>query len=330
MIFKMSDILPLNHILYNNKSIFVTSISAFITSSKEKNDENNIMRENIIGAIINQKIPPLFYDESNEWTNMKESIKKYTNELVNHRPYTTIECIHKAGRKNNHDFVFDIHFEDETKESFPIELKFNASSIEKTPQYVSPMKPSQYLYNNGVGEALQKNDESRCCSYEDYYYDYYLTKLSILFELPLPQKDIWLKEIHSNTPECMKEYKKKYDQGCKKNSNFTNNEKDILCYETAKKQAKESIVNFIKMSELNIELLSEYLQKTQQNKIYMLYFQGEFKLQHINMDDYFIESVVKNPLLNRYDCMTKSGKKMKVLLRWKNGNGIAFPAFQIS
>ena len=28
--------------------------------------------------------------------------------------------------------------------------------------------------------------------------------------------------------------------------------------------------------------------------------------------------------------MEKIGYKLKILLRWKNGNGIAFPAFQIS
>ena len=122
----------------------------------------------------------------------------------------------------------------------------------------------------------------------------------------------------------------KYDRGCKSNSKFTKNEKDIYCYETAKKQTKESIVSFIKITDLKIDLLSNYLQKTQQNKNYMLYYQGEFILENTNMDDYIIETVVKNPDLNRFECTTKSGKKMKVLLRWKNGNGIAFPAFQIS
>jgi len=33
---------------------------------------------------------------------------------------------------------------------------------------------------------------------------------------------------------------------------------------------------------------------------------------------------------NYYECKTESGYKLKVLLRWKNGNGIAYPAFQIS
>jgi hypothetical protein len=53
-------------------------------------------------------------------------------------------------------------------------------------------------------------------------------------------------------------------------------------------------------------------------------------LQQINIDDYTIDIVVKNSNKYRYECISKNGKKINILLRWKNGNGIAFPAFQIS
>jgi len=53
-------------------------------------------------------------------------------------------------------------------------------------------------------------------------------------------------------------------------------------------------------------------------------------LQRVDPADYNIVSCVKNPAKSRYECETQSGKKINVLLRWKNGNGIAFPAFQIS
>jgi hypothetical protein len=62
----------------------------------------------------------------------------------------------------------------------------------------------------------------------------------------------------------------------------------------------------------------------------MLYSNGDFILKTVeNVDDFIIESVTKNSKMNRYDCLCKSGKTLEVLLRWKNGNGIAFPAFQI-
>ena len=63
----------------------------------------------------------------------------------------------------------------------------------------------------------------------------------------------------------------------------------------------------------------------------MMYSKNKFHYQIPNMDDYSIQSYIVDPKnKNRFICETKSGKQMYVLLRWKNGNGIAFPAFQIS
>jgi hypothetical protein len=50
----------------------------------------------------------------------------------------------------------------------------------------------------------------------------------------------------------------------------------------------------------------------------------------MNPDDYTIVSYVKDPQGSRYIATTKSNKQIRILLRWKNGNGIAYPAFQIS
>jgi hypothetical protein len=60
----------------------------------------------------------------------------------------------------------------------------------------------------------------------------------------------------------------------------------------------------------------------------MLYSKSGFTLETVDVDDYIIVNYIKSH--NRFDCYNKKGKLIKVLLRWKNGNGIAFPAFQIS
>ena len=62
----------------------------------------------------------------------------------------------------------------------------------------------------------------------------------------------------------------------------------------------------------------------------MLYKNKNISLQTINLDDYIITEIKKDPKYSRYIAFTKTGKKLKILLRWKNGNGIAFPSFQIS
>ena len=61
----------------------------------------------------------------------------------------------------------------------------------------------------------------------------------------------------------------------------------------------------------------------------MLYTNNSFIKQVINSDDYTLIDIIKQPNKFKYECISKSGKKINVLLRWKNGNGIAFPAFQI-
>ena len=60
----------------------------------------------------------------------------------------------------------------------------------------------------------------------------------------------------------------------------------------------------------------------------MLYKNGEIYLEKIDTKNYKIISYEKDT--NRYIATTQKGNKLKILLRWKNGNGIAYPAFQIS
>ena len=308
----LHKIFNLQNFTYNKEIINSKSINVFKVSEKKFNDKNNKTRENIISAIINNKIPENYYILK-KWFYMKQHIFNYIKKLSN-KSYEKVECINKAGRGHKYDFLLKILYKDGIKEDFMIEFKFNVSLIDDSPQFVSPMKPSQYMSN----------------SYENYYYDNYLHKLSNIFNIKMPSKEEYLKKIHSTKPKCMKIYQELYYNGCSESSKFTNKDTDIKFYKFAKELSSDSIKSFINNTELNIELLSNYLHTTQKDKIYMLYLNKVFTLQEINIDDYKIDKVVKNPDKFRYECISKNGKKIKILLRWKNGNGIAFPAFQIS
>lgn len=298
---------------YNKEQITPESISAFDLAAKGLNDKNNKTRENIIGAIINEKVPAEYY-ELPRWLEIKDSVLKYIIELDS-KPFNRIECKHKGGRKFNYDFNIIFYSDDLEPRIYNIELKFNASAIDEAPQFVSPMKPSQYLSS----------------SYEDYYYTNYLPRLAeAATGVPLPSKETYMAQIHTNKPKCIKDFQEIYYKGCGASSKFTKNEEDIKFYELAKQLSNDSISSFIAQTDLNIVLLSEYLHTSQQGKIYMLYSDGQFTKQSANLSDYMIISVVKNPQKFRYECLSANGKKITVLLRWKNGNGIAFPAFQIS
>jgi hypothetical protein len=308
----LHKIFNLHPFTYNNEIINDKSINAFNLSERKLNDKNNKTRENIISAIINNKIPENYYI-LNKWYYLKKKIFNYLKTLYN-MPYINVECINKAGRGHNYDFLIKLFYEDGSFLDFMIELKFNVSTVDNAPQFVSPMKPSQYMNN----------------SYEEYYFDNYLEKLSGMTQLKMPTKEDYLKKIHSTKPKCMKKYQELYYNGCDKSSKYTNKENDINFYKLAKELSSESIKSFITNTELNIDLLSNYLYNTQKNKIYMLYSNNKFILQKINIDDYKIDKVVKNPNKYRYECVSITGKIINILLRWKNGNGIAFPAFQIS
>ena len=284
---------------------------------KSKNDENNKIREVIICRIINNKIPNDYYERSTHWCILKIQIHKYIHEICNLKnitilPNTLISCKIKAGRKHNYDF--EIKIDDIVCH---IEFKYDAIEITDLPQFVSPMKPSQYM----------------TLSFEDYFYENGLQEIAEDVEdFKIPDKEIYKKEIHSTNPICVKDLQDKYYAGCKKSSKFTGEEKDINTYNRCIRISKEHITNFISKDELQLDKdkLSQYLLSTQKNKIYMLYKNGTFTLKEINHNEFIIDSYEKKEDKHSFIATTKTGRKLGILLRWKNGNGIAYPAFQIS
>ena len=300
---------------YNKSEINYEDVSIFENKKRSENDKNNKKREDIIGCILNDKIPKEYYDHSPEWQNLKQALHIYVNNLcetkqIHSSSIEHISCVHKAGRKHHYDLKLIINHEFE----FNLEFKFNAECVKDTPQFVSPMKPSKYLET----------------SYEEYFYDNYLVSVLMKYGLTVPPRDEYLKDIHGPSPPNMVEAQMKYYNGCKKSSKYSGNPEDLDFYETMKKVAHDSIYSFIENNKLKSEILTDYLLETQKSKYYMLYKNGMFHLETINQDEYIISSVNKNPKMNRYDVVTKTGNKLKILLRWKNGNGIAYPSFQIS
>jgi len=298
---------------YNNSIIYPSSIYAFETWLQKKlnNDILNKTRENIVGAVINKKVPPEYYIIPS-WSNIKTSIYKYIHVLHNKEkePYFDIQCVHKGGRRTPYDFLF--RFIDENGNivrEVKVELKYNASSIDDAPQFVSPAKPSKFMININTVNV----------SYEEYFYIYYLPILSQAAGLPMPTKEEYISTINSNNPSCMEAYKSLYKT-------------DMTFNILANEQSRLSIRSYMEKSELDIASLSNYLSKTQKDKHYMLYNseKNEFTLETVCMDNYKIKTVSTHPEKYRYECKSENGKEINVLLRWKNGNGIAFPAFQIS
>ena len=329
--------------IYLGQKISVVSSYVFTHDStnteRSQNDKNNKMREAIIGAIINNRVPPTYY-LTERWRNLKQAVVGFlqtcssssthdTGAVAAAAAYSHVECIPAAGRGHNYDFTIVFTNSEGVSTTHHVEFKFNAAKVSDTPQFVSPMKPSQYLSG----------------SYEEYFYDKYMPTIAASMaggssdstSTTLPDRTEWLKQIHNNAPACVKHLQAKYYAGCAVSSQFTNDANDIAFYEMCKKLSSDSIREFITHHDLDIVTLSDYLRESQDGKTYMLFQPATataaapvITLQRVNPADYTIVSCIKNPEKSRYECATQSGKKINVLLRWKNGNGIAFPAFQIS
>jgi hypothetical protein len=307
---KLNNLPCINYQIKNQIfKIIYSDINAFVISDKKYNDKNNKTRENIIGAVINNKIPIEYYKYSRRWNNLKKNIESYIYDLIGYNNINNIVLIHRGGRKYNYDFTIIVN-----NIEYNVELKFNAENIDDTPQIVSPVKTSKYL--------------SR--SYEEYYYDNYLPKLISPNNIKYPNRSQYITEIHGNKPKCMEYFQNIYYQGCSKSSKYTGDKNSIEFYNLSNSIDKISRENFINITELNINALSSYLKETQKNKIYMLYKNNKFHKKIVNIDDYELVRCEKYPEKFKYVAYSASGKQIDILLRWKNGNGIAFPAFQIS
>ena len=95
-----------------------------------------------------------------------------------------------------------------------------------------------------------------------------------------------------------------------------------------KKIDKRAIKKFIEISNIDTIKLSNYLLKNQKRKEYMCYKDGKLYYNKMNEDIYKIKNIVKRENTN-YICLTESGIKIEIKLRFKNGCGLIFPAFQI-
>lgn len=296
----------------------VSDITYFVNEAenlgRSSNDSNNKVRENIISCMSH--IDEDYFSEptyGNSWRQLKADFDAKMRLIC--AKYFSYKIQHKAGRGHNYDYIISFYDQDKKKiAEEKLEFKFNASTIDEAPQFVSPMKPSQYLSK----------------PFEEYYYDNYLVSLLQKFGLDIPVRNLYLKSIHNNKPKCMEAAQLLYYQGCKQSSKYNDTEEAIKFYQACNDSSRECIKKFIETTDLDIEKLNQYLLHSQDSKNYLLYKNNTFHIQASNKDDYIIVSYTKNPEKSRYEALTKSNKKITILLRWKNGNGIAYPAFQIS
>lgn len=296
--------------------IKLNDINVFYSMNlKCKNDICNKIRETIISMIANNDINNEWYNDE-KWSKLRDEIKNYEKKNSPNK-YNKCKWIIKGGRGNSIDFHVKYFNECKIIKSRKVEFKYNVDKVSSCPQWASPMKPSQYLICDQT--------------YEEFFYDNYLPILCEAFCREIPNKEEYLKQIHCDISISILDMQEKYYKGSSgSKGRFTGLEEDIKFYKLCIKTSKESLFNYFNICELDHKTLNKYLIKKQKGKEYMLYKGGKIYHEVHTQDDYTIdpETIIKKS--PNFRCKTVSGKKMKILFRWKNGNGIAFPAFQIS
>lgn len=295
----------------NEMKIIETDIDLFYNSgTRSTNNEINNKREKIICELGNKKIPNEWLT-NNKWFTLNNEILRVVDSLKI-KDSSEYKFICKGGRGKNYDIELTF-YNNTLLKKYKLEFKYGANEINDCPQWVSPMKPSQYFN----------------ISYEELFYNEYLPKLCGKYREDIPNKEIYMKQIHNNKPDCMLNIQLKYYKGSSKSSKFTSLQEDINNYKYAKQLNNESIQKFLETSTLNVKKMNQYFKETQKDKIYLLWNEKSFNIRTRNEEDYQINS---EPLtIKNNNCLcgkTISGYPIKILLRWKNG--IAYPGLQIS
>ena len=141
------------------KEVAVTkdSINYFkktIGGCRGKNDVANKVRENAIVMMLNKEIPEDYLLHDPLWCLVADKVQICVDEMLTISGIDPEMVKYKkaAGRGKHHDFeAVDVAGNVLMK----IEFKYGATQIVETPQFVSPMKPSQYMSE----------------SFEEFFYD---------------------------------------------------------------------------------------------------------------------------------------------------------------
>jgi len=274
----------------------------FINScGRNNNDHNNKVRELAIYCMVNNIIPNEWMNDQ-IWVNLNNGVHEFLNSLVvEHQGY---ECIIKSGRNCNYDFDIKYKMNDDRSIIIKLEFKYGCQHVTGCPQFLS------------LSSDFDTN-------YSEYFYDNYVSQISELYSIDMPEKDEYLRCVKGTNYSKMEWFQNIYD-----------NEK--LHKKEKKNIVDESIHKFLQIYQKNINLnkLQKKFMHTQKGKIYMCYCDGNFVKDIIEEDELTLVKVDKlkagkNRLNHTVILNTNNNTKIHMLLRWKNRAGILYPAWQI-
>ena len=272
------------------------------TNIKSHNDIFNKCREIFIEHLLTNSLPYEFMIDP-FYNNLYNDIQKKFSEIdidINSNEFYVEK---KAGRCHNYDF--EIIYRGKI---YKFEYKFRISSLKDSPQFLSLGNISKYINND----------------FEYYFYCIFLLHIFMQYnkmfgsDLKLPRYEQYEKsvKVSNHKIDDLKKIKEKYSS-----------DKEFNSY--CRYISKVAIAKFLENSNINIDILYDKINKTQNNKILLLHSQEIF-IEKIELEKLLPTKYCSNKNNNTYVFDTSNEYQIYCLLRWKNGDSISYPALQIS
>lgn len=280
-------------------------------NSRKKNTKTNDIRENVIHQIF--KIPETYFEDPTygaQWKNLKSQFDQFVSQLYS-EPYSYLKIEKMAGRKYNYDFKFLFHNDANVIiHEKNIEFKYNCSSLHKLPQFIQ----------------LNIKHEVNDISFADYNYENYMDEYLAVDEnlstLAKIDKVEYMRCITSTDHDIHPFFRTLKD----------NHVSGTASYENKCAISKRSIKAFLEThgeSVINSVKLTEKFQESQGGKTFMMWDGNKFHLDKFDEESLNIKKY--EGIVNNNSIIFSSDKlKYKLLLAWKNDQGILNPAWYIS
>lgn len=307
--------------------ISIDDINLFVRTSKGNgrgnNDINNRKRERILcllPQIQNTKYQHYINDE--RWRLLRDKFMEILTVLANNIEFDKVTVVSKGGRTHNFDFIVSYYVDNKCVYMIDeVEFKNGTKSLYSgVPQLVSLQVNSQYgvfTRNSGL--------------YDDIFYQNHLEHILQLYV----NENIVVPSIPT-----LEEYKKlvksenakvhiMFDM-MKKNEKYVAAEKSLLVDKSIEEYLKQ-----ISVDDIDFDLIQEKINKTQGNKIYIMWDGYDFFIDNVKKDELTLNRKFslkdgRNGLANTLVLHTNDDcKSWECLLRWKNHKGILNPAWQI-
>lgn len=287
----------------------ILSFNSSAGKGRGANDKNNKIRETILAHILTpacDKFMTPTAPHSKEWVHIRNEWQSSLIDLgdrCNIKSYTSINVGHKGGRACRCDY--EIMYNTLSPAVLNVEFKFN-----EMPQFLN----------------LPANKPLHTTSYAEHYYKHYLDKVLDVLEIPLNEKpayNLWVQYLYNSNYSKHPFYMRmKNAEESFKQKKAPQTELVAQSIHTYLEQIKDTV---------DCEYLTREFQ-SQANKHFLIYNYNSKKFHHdMYTNDELIAKKVSH-ISNKNTLVIESGKPGSyhhLLLRWKNHQGILFPAWQI-